>query len=112
MLSDAGVDCAIFDVTNQLTYPRSYLALCKVWSQVRKEGGKTPQIVFLAPFGAPAQVVNTLYRDFYSKGLYNAVPSPPFHAGSSQFCIAPRCAASIFVLSIGPALPLSPSHGL
>lgn len=70
MLSDAGVDCVIFDVTNQLTYPRSYLALCKVWAQVRKEGGKTPQIVFLTPFWAPAQVVNTLYRDFYSKGTY------------------------------------------
>ena len=70
MLSDAGVDCVIFDVTNQLTYPRSYLALCKVWAQVRKEGGKTPQIVFLTPFWSPAQVVDTLYRDFYSKGTY------------------------------------------
>jgi len=71
MLSDAGVDTVIFDVTNQLTYPKCYLALCKVWSQVRKEGGRTPQIAFLTPFGDPARVAQTLYNDFYKPGLYS-----------------------------------------
>jgi len=70
MLSDAGVDTVIFDVTNQATYAKNYLALCKVWSQVRKEGGATPQIAFLTPFWDPHNVVRTLYDDFYSKGLY------------------------------------------
>lgn len=70
MLSDAGVDTVIFDVTNQATYPDSYLTLCKVWSQVRKEGGATPQIAFLTPFWDPKKVARTLYDDFYSKGLY------------------------------------------
>ena len=70
MLSDAGVDTVIFDVTNQATYPNNYLALCKVWSQVRKEGGQTPHIAFLTPFGDPRGVVRTLYDNFYSKGLY------------------------------------------
>lgn len=70
MLSDAGVDTVIFDVTNQATYPKNYLALCEVWSQVRKEGGATPQIAFLTPFWNPQKVVRTLYDDFYSKGLY------------------------------------------
>ena len=70
MLSDAGVDTVIFDVTNQATYPKSYLALCKVWSQLRKEGGRTPQIAFLTPFWDPNRVVRTLYDHFYSKGLY------------------------------------------
>lgn len=70
MLFDAGVDTVIFDVTNQTTYPNNYLALCKVWSQVRKEGGATPQIAFLTPFWDPRNVVRTLYDDFYSKDLY------------------------------------------
>ncbi len=70
MLSDAGVDAVFFDVTNQLTYPRSYLALCRVWTQIRREGGKTPQIAFLAPFWNPVKVVQELYGDFYQQGLY------------------------------------------
>ena len=70
MLSDAGVDMVVFDVTNQATYPKNYLALCKVWSQVRKEGGATPQIAFLTPFWDPRNVVRTLYDNFYSKGIY------------------------------------------
>ena len=70
MLSDAGVDMVVFDVTNQFTYPKSYTALCEVWTQVRKDGGKTPQIAFLTPFWDPKRVARTLYDDFYSKGLY------------------------------------------
>ncbi len=69
MLSDAGVDVVIFDVTNQLTYPRSYRALCRVWSQMRREGNRTPQIAFLTPFWSPANVVKTLYTDFYRPGI-------------------------------------------
>ncbi|HVK06734.1 MAG TPA: hypothetical protein VM490_24930 [Armatimonadaceae bacterium] len=70
MLSDAGVDVVVFDVTNQLTYPRSYNALCRVWSQVRAEGGRTPQIAFLCPFGSPAAVVESLYDDLYGPGRH------------------------------------------
>ncbi len=70
MLSDAGADTVIFDVTNQAIYEKSFLALCKVWAQVRSEGGKTPQIAFLTPFHNPRAVVRKLYDGFYSKGLY------------------------------------------
>jgi hypothetical protein len=63
MLSDAGVDVVIFDTTNQLTYPRSYRALCRVFARIRREGGRTPQIAFLTPFGDPARVVKSLYSD-------------------------------------------------
>ncbi len=69
MLSDAGVDVVIFDVTNQLTYPRSYRALSRVWSQIRREGGQTPQIAFLTPFWSPTAVVKTLYQDFYHENI-------------------------------------------
>ncbi len=70
MLSDALVDVVIFDVTNQVTYKDNYMALCRVWSQVRKEGGRTPQIAFLAPFFDPNKVARELYNDLYSKGLH------------------------------------------
>ncbi|MBW3635935.1 MAG: hypothetical protein KY445_05635 [Armatimonadetes bacterium] len=70
MLSDADVDVVIFDASNQITYPRAYLALAKVWSQMRREGNKTPQIAFLTPFfGARANAVQTLYADFYQPGI-------------------------------------------
>ena len=70
MLSDAGVDMVLFDVTNQATYPEVHMALCKVWSQIRKEGGRTPQIAFLCPFWNPHDVVHKLYDTLYSKNLY------------------------------------------
>ncbi|MCL2347299.1 MAG: hypothetical protein FWC50_03450 [Planctomycetaceae bacterium] len=71
MLGDAGIDVVIFDVTNQLTYPESYRALCKVFSEVRAAGNHTPQIAFLTPFWAPKKVVHELWSDFYGKGEYS-----------------------------------------
>jgi hypothetical protein len=71
MLSDAGVDVVIFDVTNQFTYRRYYMALLQVFSEVRAAGGRTPQIAFLCPFWSPAKVVSELYRDLYEPGLYS-----------------------------------------
>jgi hypothetical protein len=68
MLSDAGVDFVAFDVTNQLTYPTWYRALLQEWSEVRRLGNRTPQIVFLCPFGDPAKVVRELWRDLYRDG--------------------------------------------
>lgn len=70
MLSDAGVDTVIFDVTNHSIYQNNFMALCKVWAQVRSEGGAAPQIAFLTPFHQPTKVVRQLYDEFYSKGLY------------------------------------------
>jgi len=70
MLSDAGVDTVIFDVTNHFTYRDNYMALLRVWDEVRRDGGRTPQVAFLTPFAAPANVVNELYDDLYGAGLY------------------------------------------
>lgn len=70
MLADAGVDVVIFDVTNQHTYRKVYMELCRVFSQVRADGGRTPQIAFLTPFGDPAKVVAELYEDLYGPRLY------------------------------------------
>jgi hypothetical protein len=70
MLSDAGVDFIVFDVTNQFTYKPYYMALLRVFSEVRAAGGKTPQVAFLCPFWEPAKVVRELYRDLYEPGLH------------------------------------------
>ncbi|NQT11456.1 MAG: hypothetical protein HQ582_01825 [Planctomycetes bacterium] len=70
MLADAGVDTLIFDVTNQITYRPYYTALLRVFSEVRAEGGKTPQVAFLCPFWEPAKVVAELYKDLYAPGLF------------------------------------------
>ena len=70
MLSDAGVDAVAFDVTNQLTYRDQYTALLRTWQAVRDEGGRTPQVVFLCPFGQPGKVVRELWRDLYEPGRH------------------------------------------
>ncbi len=71
MLSDAGVDVIIFDVTNQITYPSYYKTLLDVFAQVRKHGGKTPQVAFLCPFGDPGKVARELFHDLYVPGLHS-----------------------------------------
>ena len=65
-LADAGVDVIIFDVTNNKTFPEVYIPVCEVWRQMRREGEKTPDIAFL---GSEISV-NTLWNDFYKKGMY------------------------------------------
>lgn len=69
MLVDAGVDVLIFDVTNGFTYDAEYLTLCQVFTQIRSEGGRTPQFCFIANSGSDS-VVQRLYDNFYSKNLY------------------------------------------
>lgn len=70
MLADAGVDTVVFDVTNQITYPRWYRALLREWSALRQLGNHTPQVAFLAPFWDPARVTRELWRDLYEPGLH------------------------------------------
>jgi hypothetical protein len=69
MLADAGVDAVIFDVTNQLTYPESWRALCRAFDRSRRLGNRVPQIAFLCPFGDPRKVVLELYSELYAKNI-------------------------------------------
>ncbi len=71
MLADAGVDFIVFDVTNQATYKSYYMALLKVFAEIRAAGGRTPQVAFLTPFWDPPRVVAQLYADLYQPGLYS-----------------------------------------
>jgi hypothetical protein len=69
MLTDAGVDVIVFDVTNGATYDHEFLTLCQEYTALRAAGQPTPQIAFLANSGAD-RVVTHLYESFYAKGLY------------------------------------------
>jgi len=71
MLADADVDMIVFDVTNQVTYPQSWKALCRVFDRVKREGNRVPQIAFLCPFGNPGKVVRELWNNLYSRNLYS-----------------------------------------
>lgn len=74
MLVDAGVDVVIFDNSNAVTYDRARNTLCRVWEDIRRHGGRTPQIAFLCPFGNPGHIgthtVRELYDTLYKPGLY------------------------------------------
>lgn len=69
MLSAAGVDTLILDVTNSLTYTPTYMKLCEVMTELRKAGMHTPQMLFIL-HSHEAQTVQKLYDEFYSKNLY------------------------------------------
>lgn len=74
MLADAGVDVVIFDNSNAVTYDKAREVLCRVWEDVRRQGGRTPQIAFLCPFGNPGGIggstLRELYDTVYAPGRY------------------------------------------
>lgn len=71
MLSDAGVDVIVFDTTNSpYTWQDKYMALCSEFRRLRNLGTPTPQIAFMAPFGDPTAIVESLYNNLYAPGLY------------------------------------------
>jgi hypothetical protein len=69
MLTDAGVDVVILDVTNASTYRNVYMTICKVYDDIRKSGQRTPQICFIANSNS-AKTIQKLYDDLYSRNLY------------------------------------------
>jgi hypothetical protein len=74
LLALAGVDVVIFDCTNgNYTWKESYMELCSVFAEARRDGVRTPQIAFLLAFGATQgsrEAIEEIYRDLYSPGVY------------------------------------------
>ncbi len=70
MLSEAGVDFVYFDTTNGLLYRNCYEAVLKVWSEMRKEGFKTPDVCFLMQNENQKELFQ-LWNDLYGAGLYS-----------------------------------------
>ncbi len=73
MLSDAGVDVILFDVTNGFSYRDIYLNLCRVYTDIRREGGATPQFAFLCNGSlvkAAERAAAAVFSDLYKPGKY------------------------------------------
>ena len=70
LLADAGIDTLIFDTTNAVSYPDVYMKLCEVFHQVRQEGGRTPQIVFMVNTKA-GETGQEIYENLYKRRLYS-----------------------------------------
>lgn len=67
MLDDAGVDVLVLDVSNGFSYRAIYRSLLDVLARIRAEGGRTPQVAFLAYIDAD-QVARDIYDDLYAGG--------------------------------------------
>lgn len=69
LLTAAGIDTLIFDTTNAVTYPDVYHQLCKVFTEIRHEGGRTPQIAFMVNTQA-GRTARRIFDDLYKPGEY------------------------------------------
>ncbi|WP_285056839.1 hypothetical protein [Pedobacter ginsengisoli] len=69
MLSDAGVDVLILDVTNAAIYLPQVTKIAETYKAMRGAGISTPSIAFIVNSN-PAATVNRLYDKIYSKGLF------------------------------------------
>ncbi|MHB9036429.1 MAG: LamG domain-containing protein [Armatimonadota bacterium] len=70
MLSNAGVDVLVIDVTNAYTYLDIVSMTCRVMQNMRDNGERTPQLIFTTNTYSP-DTVKAIYDQFYSKNLYS-----------------------------------------
>lgn len=72
MLTNAGVDFIFLDVTNGLSYQDTYEKIFKVYSDMRKEGIKTPQIMFFTGMvpSISSKVIKELWNNLYKPQRY------------------------------------------
>jgi hypothetical protein len=70
MLTDAGVDVIIFDVTNGVRYWDQWETIMSVMEKMKSEGNKVPKICFWAFNGPVMTVVQDLYDKIYKADKY------------------------------------------
>ncbi|MGL4943675.1 MAG: hypothetical protein ACRC46_10840 [Thermoguttaceae bacterium] len=70
MLTDAGVDVLILDVTNAVCYWEMWDALFRTMEKVKAEGNRIPQFCFWSFNGPAITVVQNLYDRIYKEGKY------------------------------------------
>ena len=70
MLSDAGVDVIILDVTNAAIYLPQVTKIAQTYKAMRKEGISTPSIAFIVNSN-PVKTAERLYENIYSKDLFS-----------------------------------------
>lgn len=69
MLSDAGVDVIILDVTNSAIYLPQVTKIAETYRAMRKEGKTTPSFAFIVNSN-PAKTAQRLYDNIYAKNLF------------------------------------------
>lgn len=99
MLTDAGVDVLIMDVTNAVRYWKEWETVFTVMEKMKAEGSKVPQFCFWAFNGPVITVVQDLYDKIYKPEkykdlwfywdnkpllLYNATPQTKDATGNVQ----------------------------
>ena len=67
MLSDAGVDVLVMDVTNAVRYWDEWDVIFEVMTEMREEGNKVPRFCFWAFNGPVITVVQDLYERIYKE---------------------------------------------
>lgn len=73
LLSEAGVDFVFLDTTNLGgLFEHAWLTMFKVWSQIRQEGGTTPQIAFFCGMdeGNMPSHMKSIWKNIYSHDEY------------------------------------------
>ncbi len=60
MFNAAGIDFIFIDFSNNIVYEEGLQALLETWLRIRKEGGDTPQVVFMTG-DMPHVLVHDLY---------------------------------------------------
>jgi hypothetical protein len=70
MLTDAGVDVLILDVTNAVLYFDEWDVLFKTMRQMKAEGNKVPKFCFWSFNGNSITVVQRLYERYYKTNSY------------------------------------------
>ena len=73
MLVNSGIDFIFLDNSNDLCYPGILQKIFDVWSEIRSEGGTTPQIAFLFGFdeGRTQRQTTNVYHYFIKGGQYD-----------------------------------------
>lgn len=69
MLSDAGIDVLIIDVTNAAIYLPQVKKIAQTYMAMRAEGETTPSLAFIVN-SAPERTVQRLYDSIYKKNLF------------------------------------------
>jgi len=69
MLSDAGIDVIIFDVTNAAIYLPQVTKIAQTYMAMRLEGKSTPSFAFVVN-SAPEKTVQRLHDSIYKKNLF------------------------------------------
>jgi hypothetical protein len=70
MLSDAGVDVLVMDVTNAVQYWDEWEVTFSTMQKMKAEGNKVPRFIFWAFNGPVITVVQNLYDRIYKAGKY------------------------------------------